>query len=101
VAAVFTRRHLIRPTSAIPSRSTPAAAPQPLVLGQRDGEPARCFLCTRSLPGQPATKASGLDGEERIDVAVAAINQHREQKLERHRDLLRALGVEVEGGLDE
>jgi hypothetical protein len=66
---------------------------RPLVLGRRDGEPARCFLCTRALPGQPATRETASNGEEPVDHLVRAISQHSDSKLERHRDLLRAIGV--------
>ena len=63
---------------------------RPLVLSHRDGEPARCFLCARPLPGQPATRET-LNGDEQVEVhhLVTALSQHREQRLERHRDLLR------------
>jgi hypothetical protein len=69
-----------------------------MVLVQRDGEPARCFLCSKSLPGQPATRETTVNGDERVE--VAALNRHRDQKLERHRDLLRVIGA-LDGEPDE
>ena len=72
---------------------------RPLALSSRDGEPARCFLCARALPGQPATKET-LNGQAPVDLntyLIDTVRQHRTRKLERDRDLLEALGSQLSG----
>jgi hypothetical protein len=74
---------------------------RPLVLGNRDSEPTRCILCSKSLPGKPATRETASNGDEPVHHLVTALSQHSKQKLERHRDLLRAIGALDEGAPDE
>ena len=56
-----------------PEERRPVAAPtcncdRPLVLTQREGEPERCFWCSKALPDQTPTKETYVNGDEPMDV---------------------------------